>query len=127
MPQFRRVAAPSNQTGEPETGLRVLDDGCPAIGYPKFLGSRSARMKHKIRTRDSDFAPQRVGRAFDAIGQTQRNTAFWNELSQESDQVDVVIRRVLFSHRRLYKMRVTPGTRSAFSDEAEPDSLRCFR
>ena len=37
-----------------------------------------------------------------------------------------MIRGVLFSHRRLHKMRVTPGTRSAFGDETETDSLRCF-
>ena len=73
--------------------------------------------------READLASQRLGRAPDYVGQTQRNTALGDEISQESNQIDVVIRRVLFPHRGSHKMRIPPGTRSAFRDKAKSNAL----
>src|ERR1700722_11064539 len=84
-------------------------------------------MNDNIRTRETNLAPERLGRALDALCQTQRNAGFRNKISEKPNQIHVVIRRVLLSHRRLHKMRVTPGTGGTFGDKTEPDSFRCFR
>ena len=121
------LAAAGEQAGKSETLLAVSDDLCPAVGQPIFLGPGRAGVKNNIGTRYPELTPQFFSRALDSLGEMQRKNAFRNEISQELNEVEIMIGRMFFPHRRLYEMRVNPGACSPFGDETEPDPLCCLR
>ena len=85
-------------------------------------------MNDEVALWQTDLPPQRFSRAFHAVRQTQRDVGRCQTgRPQGSNQVHVVIYRVLLSHGRLHQASVNPGADGTFSDETESDPLCRFR